>query len=62
MEQRPASDNSKFRIILLTAARSRQLQAGAKPLILTAAGKSTRIAREEFAAGVVPWEIPNPNP
>jgi len=57
MDKKPVSDDSKFRMILLVAARARQLQGGAKALVHTAARKTTRIAREEFSAGVVPWEI-----
>ena len=52
-----ASDESKFRVILLIARRAKQLQAGAKPLVHTIARKATRIAREEFKAGLLPYEI-----
>ena len=52
-----APDESKFRIILLLAARAKQIQAGAKPLVHTIARKATRIAREEFRAGLIPYEI-----
>ena len=50
-------DESKFRIILLIAARAKQIQAGAKPLVHTIARKATRIAREEFKAGLIPYVI-----
>jgi DNA-directed RNA polymerase omega subunit len=50
-------DESKFRIILLIAGRAKQIQAGAKPLVHTIARKATRIAREEFRAGLIPYEI-----
>ena len=53
-----ASDESKFRVILLIAGRAKQIQAGAKPLVHTVARKATRIAREEFRAGLMPYEIP----
>ena len=52
-----ASDESKFRVILMIARRAKQLQAGAKPLVHTNARKATRIAREEFKAGLIPYEI-----
>jgi DNA-directed RNA polymerase subunit omega len=52
-----ASEESKFRVTLLIARRARQLQAGAKPLVHTIARKTTRIAREEFKAGLIPYEI-----
>lgn len=48
---------SKFRVILLIARRAKQIQAGAKPLVHTVARKATCIAREEFAAGLLPYEI-----
>jgi DNA-directed RNA polymerase subunit K/omega len=53
----PASQESKFRAILLIAGRARQIQAGAKPSVHTIARKATRIAREEFSAGLIPYEI-----
>ena len=52
-----ASNESKFRVILLIARRAKQIQAGAKPLVHTVARKATRIAREEFRAGLIPYEI-----
>ena len=63
MTTKIASDDSKFRMILLVARRARQIQAGAKPLIHTTARKSTRVAQEELKAGVLPFEIlPTPKP
>ena len=50
-------DESKYRMILLIATRAKQIQAGAKPLVHTLARKATRIAREEFRAGLIPYEI-----
>jgi DNA-directed RNA polymerase subunit omega len=49
--------DSKFRMILLTAKRARQIQDGAKPLVHTSASKATRIAQEELKAGVLPYDI-----
>ena len=53
----PQNLDSKFRFILVAARRARQLQAGAKPLIQTPAKRSTRMAQQEVAAGLVPIEI-----
>lgn len=50
-------EESKFRMILLIARRAKQIQTGAKPLVHTFARKAARIAREEYKAGVVPYEI-----
>ena len=51
------NDESKFRMILLAAKRARQVQSGAKPLVHSSAKKATRIAQEEFKAGVLPYEV-----
>ncbi len=53
----PQNIDSKFRFILLAAKRARQLQAGAKPLLQTQSRKLTRVAQQEVAAGVVPFEV-----
>jgi DNA-directed RNA polymerase subunit omega len=53
----PQNIESKFRFILVSAKRARQLQAGAKPLIQSQSKKVTRIAQEEVAAGLVPIEV-----
>ena len=52
----PQNIDSKFRLILLVAARARQLQAGSRPLIQTQSTKVTRIAQQEVDAGLVPFE------
>mgnify|MGYP003352858356 FL=1 len=49
--------DSKFRQILVAAKRARQVQSGAKPLVLTQARKPTRIAQDELRGGVLPYEI-----
>jgi DNA-directed RNA polymerase subunit omega len=51
------TNESKFRMILLAAKRARQVQSGAKPLVHSSARKATRIAQEEFKAGVLPYEV-----
>ena len=53
----PQNMDSKFRYILVAAKRARQLQAGAKPLLQTQSKKMTRIAQQEVAAGVVPFDV-----
>jgi DNA-directed RNA polymerase subunit omega len=49
--------DSKFRYILVAAKRTRQLQAGAKPVISTPSKKLTRVAQEEVASGLVKYDI-----
>ncbi len=60
MEVPPGID-SKFRFILIAAKRARQLQAGAKPLVQSTSKKPTRIAQQEVAAGLVPFELLAPS-
>lgn len=58
----PQSIDSKYRFILISAKRARQLQSGAQPLIQVATKKSTRVAQLEVAANLVPFEILTPEP
>lgn len=51
------SNECKFRVVLMIAERARQIQAGAKPLIHKVAWRATRMAREEFGAGLIRYEI-----
>lgn len=44
---------SKYRLVLLAAKRSKQLQRGAKPRIFSPAKKTTRVAIEEVRRGLV---------
>lgn len=54
----PQNIDSKFRYILVSAKRARQLQAGAKPMVQSQSKKITRVAQDEVAAGLVPIEVP----
>jgi DNA-directed RNA polymerase subunit omega len=48
--------DSKYRLVLLAAKRSKQLQRGAKPRIYSSAKKYTRIALEEVQRGLVRYQ------
>ncbi len=48
--------DSKYRLVVLAAKRSKQLQRGAKPRIFSSAKKSTRIALEEVRRGLVQYQ------
>lgn len=48
--------DSKYRFILLSAKRARQLQGGARPLIQTAMKRYTKVAQLEVLAGLVLFE------
>ncbi len=45
--------DSKFRMVLVTARRARQLQNGSSPLVNTTSSKACRVAQDEIAAGFV---------
>ena len=48
--------DSKYRLVLLAAKRSKQIQKGAKPRVQTGSRKPTRIALDEVQRGLVPYE------
>jgi DNA-directed RNA polymerase omega subunit len=48
--------DSKYRLVLLAAKRSKQLQKGAKPRVHGSAKKPTRIALEEVEQRLVPYQ------
>jgi DNA-directed RNA polymerase omega subunit len=58
-ESQPPELDSKYRLIIVAAKRSNQLQRGAKPRIDidSQKHKPTRIALEEVIQGKVPFEI-----
>lgn len=48
--------DSKYRLVLLAAKRSKQLQKGAKPRVQSSAKKTTRIALEEVQQGLIQYQ------
>lgn len=50
--------SSRFELVLLASKRARQLQKGAKPLIVSD-NRDIVIALREIAAGKVRWALPN---
>lgn len=50
------SIDSKYRLVLLAAKRSKQLQKGAKPRVQSTAKKTTRVALEEVQRGLVQYQ------
>jgi DNA-directed RNA polymerase subunit omega len=48
--------DSKYRLVVLAAKRSKQLQRGAKPRIFSSAKKTTRVALEEVRRGLVQYQ------
>jgi DNA-directed RNA polymerase omega subunit len=47
--------DSKYRLVLLAAKRSKQLQRGARPRLQSASKKPTRVALEEVQHGMVQY-------
>ena len=48
--------DSKYRLVLLAAKRSKQLQKGAKPRVQSSAKKPTRVALEEVQQGLIQYQ------
>lgn len=49
--------DSKYRLVLLAAKRSKQLQKGARPRLQSGAKKATRVALEEVQNGLVQYHL-----
>lgn len=49
--------DSKYRLVLVAARRSKQLQKGAKARIISGAKKPTRVALEEVQRGLVRYQV-----
>jgi DNA-directed RNA polymerase omega subunit len=59
----PENFGSKYRFVMLAALRAEQLQAGAIPRLNTVSNKTTVMAQEEVAAGMVEaWDGSQPVP
>jgi DNA-directed RNA polymerase subunit omega len=48
--------DSKYRLVLLAAKRSKQIQKGARPRVPSLARKPTRVALEEVERGLVKYQ------
>jgi DNA-directed RNA polymerase omega subunit len=48
--------DSKYRLVLLAAKRSKQIQKGARPRVHGGTRKPTRVALEEVERGLVPYQ------
>ena len=53
----PDNVDSKYRFVILSALRARQLQAGSMPLIKEPSHKATQLARKELQQGLVKFQI-----
>ena len=54
----PDNIDSKYRFVILSALRARQIQGGSMPMIKEPRHKSTQIAQKEILQGLVKFRIP----
>jgi len=54
----PDNVDSKYRFVILSALRARQLQGGSVPLIKEPSHKATQLARKELQLGLVKFHVP----
>jgi len=58
--QIPDNVDSKYRFVILSALRARQIQSGSMPLIKEPSHKATQLARKELQQNLVKFRIPDP--
>ena len=58
MIQIPENIDSKYRFVILSALRARQIQSGGVPLLKQPSHKATQIAQKELVQGLVKFRIP----
>ena len=57
----PDNIDSKYRFVILSALRARQIQGGSAPLLKEPRHKATQIAQKEILMGLVKFRIPDRN-
>ena len=57
----PDNIDSKYRFVILSALRARQIQGGSAPLIKDSRHKATQIAQKEILQNLVKFRIPDLN-
>ncbi len=53
----PDNIDSKYRFVILSAVRARQIQNGSPPLVDDLGRKATTIARQELSEGLVEFSV-----
>ena len=53
----PDNIDSKYRFVILSAVRARQIQNGSPPLVDDLGRKATTIARQELSEGLVDFSV-----
>jgi DNA-directed RNA polymerase omega subunit len=56
--QIPENIDSKYRFVILSALRARQIQGGSMPMIKEPRHKATQIAQKEIVQGLVKFRVP----
>ena len=59
MIQFPDNVDSKYRFVILSALRARQIQSGSAPMIKEPSHKATQLARKELQQQLVKFRIPD---
>ena len=54
----PDNIDSKYRFVILSALRARQIQGGSAPLLKETRHKATQVAQKEILQGLVKFRIP----
>jgi DNA-directed RNA polymerase omega subunit len=57
--QIPDNVDSKYRFVILSALRARQIQSGSAPMIKEPSHKATQLARKELQQQLVKFRIPD---
>ena len=57
----PDNIDSKYRFVILSALRARQIQGGSLPQLKDPRHKATQIAQKEILQGLVKFRIPEKN-
>ena len=59
MIQIPENIDSKYRFVILSALRARQIQGGSTPMIKEPRHKATQVAQRDLLQGLVMFRIPD---
>jgi DNA-directed RNA polymerase omega subunit len=57
----PDNIDSKYRFVILSALRARQIQGGSAPMLKEPRHKATQVAQKEILGGLVKFRIPDRN-
>lgn len=55
----PDNIDSKYRFVILSALRARQIQGGSPPVLKEPRHKATQVAQKEILQGLVKFRIPD---